>query len=191
MPDAEEGLEVEQLQLLDGLEAAETSDDAGAEAEGGCEDSSDEDCRGSNSRRGRGKAAKAKAKSSAAAAAATKKKVMIIDERGRCKKNIQNPKKRRPPCAKLEPVDNFPKGSGQCGDGRRIMQNLMAASVAQGQVVWYDEVVSDAKQLAKVVAAYRACCPPAPAGKKRNPFVVLKYSEEVKQGTVHLVGRRA
>ena len=72
------------------------------------------------------------------------------------------------------------KGLGQCGDGRKIIQNLRNDALAQGQGAWYDEVVSDAKKLAKFVAAYRARCP-LPPHKKRAPFAVLKYVEEVKQ----------
>ena len=35
------------------------------------------------------------------------------------------------------------------------MQNLKEAALAQGQGAWCDEVVSDEKKLAKVVAAMR------------------------------------
>ena len=108
-------------------------------------------------------------------------KVGIADGSGKGRKKVSNGKKFCPAHNKMEPIENFPQGSGQCGEGRKIVQNLRNAAKAQDQMPWFESIARDPKKLAKAVHAYQVRCPPPPPNKRRASFATLKYVEEVKQ----------
>ena len=78
----------------------------------------------------------------------------VLDARGKKYRRAVSGKKWCLAHGKYEPVENFPSGSGQCAIGRRILQNLRKAAIAQGMQKWLDKVLADPKLLVKTVAAY-------------------------------------
>ena len=121
-------------------------------------------------RKGKGKAkAKSKAKG-------------LVNDMGKVRGRVKDGKKFCPACGKWLPISDFPAGSGQCGDNRKVIQNLGYAAKAQGQDEWWEETRRDPAKLKKVVAAYKARQPVA--GKKRKEtFVILEYIEERRKET--------
>ena len=126
------------------------------------------------SRKSKAAAAKA-AKAAGGSANKANKKIKIVDDNGKSKKKIVAGKKWCPPCGKYEPVEIFPPGSGQCAEGRKIMQNMKNASITQGKEEWWEEICRDPKKLVKVVNNYKARCPAPPPGKKRETFNIATY----------------
>lgn len=78
----------------------------------------------------------------------------ISDEKGAKRRKAVQGKKWCPAHGKYELAESFPTGSGQCGDGRKIIQNLRNAARAQNQTEWIEGVLRDAAQLKKTVLAY-------------------------------------
>ncbi|CAK0826858.1 unnamed protein product, partial [Prorocentrum cordatum] len=109
------------------------------------------------------------------------KRLKIVDDHGKAKKGFKGGKKWCPPCGKYESVEVFPPGSGQCGPGRQIMQNLKNAAKSQGKEKWWEEACADPKKLVRVCNNYKARCPPPPPGKKREGFSIATYLEEIRQ----------
>lgn len=78
----------------------------------------------------------------------------IADQHGSKRRKAANGKKWCPAHGRYEPLESFPTGSGQCGDGRKILQNLRNAAIAQGQQEWFENMIRDPALLKKTVAAY-------------------------------------
>jgi hypothetical protein len=109
------------------------------------------------------------------------KRGKIVDCSGKARRKTINGKKFCNPCGKWLPMDTFPVGSAHCAEDKKVCQNLKNAAIAQKQVSWWDNVLTDPDSLRKAVRAYKARCPPAVAKKKRSTFVVMQYLEEVRQ----------
>lgn len=151
---------------------AEESGDAGSQGQGPSRSGAGASKASSGSR-----TAKAKAKSKTKAPD-RKKRGKIVDGKKWCKA-----------CQKWLAVENFPFGSAQCSDDRRIIQNLRKAAIAQNEVEWMDGLMSGPEEkLAKVVKAYKVRVDNA-GGKARKAgvFPILVYEEEVKQETAIIV----
>ena len=86
-----------------------------------------------------------------------------------------------PPCGKTHPIEMFSVGAGQCGPGRKAIQNLRAQAIAQNQQAWWEEVSADPVKLKKICAAYWVKCPEPKQGQKKAKFVIAIYIEELRQ----------
>ena len=79
----------------------------------------------------------------------------ILNEFGKTRsRTTKDGKKFCAPCGRWLPVEEFPPGSGQCGEDRKAIQNLRNAAAAQGQSDWWEEACCNPAKLKKVVAAY-------------------------------------
>ena len=122
------------------------------------------------SRRSTAKAAKAKAQA---------KTLPKKHQRGKIVKG----KKWCRACMKWLPVEQFPAGSGQCAEDRKILQNLRNAAEAQGKARWFDSLQTGPEErLAHVVLNYKNRVQHASGSKKKaGVFPIAQYKEEVRQ----------
>ena len=76
---------------------------------------------------------------------------------------VVNGKKWCKRCSKWLAVEEFPIGSGQCHEDRRIIQNLRAAADAQGKNAWFKALMTgpeDKLQKKKVFCVKLWLCSP-------------------------------
>ena len=94
---------------------------------------------------------------------------------------VVNGQKWCPPCGDWHPIDQFPDGSGQCTEGRKIIHNIRNAAHAQGQVEWFSSIMANEEALKRVCDNYRTRFADASSLKKAGTFPIAKYREEIKQ----------
>ena len=103
----------------------------------------------------------------------------VKDENGRSRRKVVAGKKWCPACGRWEAQSNFAPGAGQCAEGRRALQNIKNAAVAQGQEEWYKTQIQDPKAMQKMVKSYLQQCPAPAKGKRRASFSVSHYQEDL------------
>ena len=150
-------------------------DDDNGPADVGSEPASADESQGGAAKKGRS------AKAKAAKDDGKNGKLKIVNKFGKTRsRTTKGGKKFCPACGKWLPAENFPPGSGQCGDDRKVIQNLKNAAIAQDQLAWWNEVCQDPEKLKKVLKAYRESAPP-PGKRRKTPFSILQYREERRQ----------
>ena len=167
MSDLEEVLD-EQLECI-------PSEDEGPSDDGESQDGSDPPV----GKGGRGKGKQCKRKTGGS--------INLVNDFGKKRSRVnKDGKKYCAPCGRWLPISSFPPGSAQCGEDRKAIQGLAYCAKTQNQMQWWNDTCNDPAKLKKVVAAYKDRQPKA--GKKRKePFIILQYLEEIRQESAVLL----
>ena len=107
----------------------------------------------------------------------------VKGKNGKTRNSIVAGKKYCPGCDASHLLAEFPPGSGQCAKIRKAKQNVQKTCIASGDGAFWAEIADDWDKLRAVLQHYLATCPELQeeSAKKRKPWAVAKYMEEVKR----------
>ena len=84
---------------------------------------------------------------------------------------------------RMEPIEDFPQGSGQCHEIKKAIQNITNAAANQGCAEWLVELRNqkDQKPWKRLLMNYQVRREVAGGAKKMGVYPVLQYREEVRR----------